>query len=134
MNKLLNKISKWANDRNIIQGSNPLKQHDKLIEEVMETRDAIVSYEMLNKLTKMYVTNTSKWDAKVKREIKDGIGDAVVVLQNLAEMYGFTLEECTQHAYDEIKDRKGMMLDGTYVKYDNLTDEQKSELDASIAS
>lgn len=37
--------------------------------------------------------------------------------------------ECLQTAYNEIKDRKGMMIDGTFVKYDDLTPEQQKTLD-----
>ena len=37
--------------------------------------------------------------------------------------------ECLQSAYNEIKDRKGMMIDGTFVKYEDLTPEQQKELD-----
>lgn len=37
--------------------------------------------------------------------------------------------ECLQTAYNEIKDRKGMMINGTFVKYDGLTPEQQKELD-----
>jgi NTP pyrophosphatase (non-canonical NTP hydrolase) len=49
-------------------------------------------------------------------EIKDGIGDMVVVLTNLAHLSGLTIEECMQAAYDEIKDRTGEMKNGTFIK------------------
>ena len=40
----------------------------------------------------------------------------VVVLTNLAHLSGFTIEECIQAAYTEIKDRKGKMDNGTFKK------------------
>ena len=46
----------------------------------------------------------------------DGIGDMVVVLTNLAELCGTTIEECTERAYAEIVNRKGKMINGTFVK------------------
>lgn len=38
----------------------------------------------------------------------------------LAEMFHFSLRECAQHAYDKIKDRKGRMIDGVFVKEEDL--------------
>ena len=49
-------------------------------------------------------------------EIKDGIGDMVVVLTNLAELNGLTIEECIESAYNVISKRKGKMINGTFVK------------------
>jgi uncharacterized protein YabN with tetrapyrrole methylase and pyrophosphatase domain len=49
-------------------------------------------------------------------EIKDGIGDQIVTLIGVCEMYGFTLEECLQMAYDTISKRNGKMIDGIFVK------------------
>ena len=49
-------------------------------------------------------------------EIMDGIGDMVVVLTNLAELCGTTIEECTERAYAEIVNRQGKMVNGTFVK------------------
>ena len=49
-------------------------------------------------------------------DIEDGIGDAVVVLTNLAELQGTTIEDCIERAYNEIKDRTGHMNNGTFKK------------------
>ena len=49
-------------------------------------------------------------------EVKDGIGDTMVTLILLANMYGWTLEECLQVAYDVISKRTGKMVNGTFVK------------------
>ena len=49
-------------------------------------------------------------------DIKDGIGDMVVVLTNLAELCGLTIEECVESAYDVISKRTGKMKNGTFVK------------------
>ena len=49
-------------------------------------------------------------------DIIDGIGDMVVVLTNLAELCGTTIEECVERAYAEISDRTGKMENGTFVK------------------
>ena len=49
-------------------------------------------------------------------QIIDGIGDAVVVLTNLAELVGVPIEECIQEAYNVISKRTGKMVNGTFVK------------------
>jgi NTP pyrophosphatase (non-canonical NTP hydrolase) len=49
-------------------------------------------------------------------DVVDGIGDCIVVLTNLAELQGVAIEECIEAAYNEIKDRKGKMDNGTFKK------------------
>lgn len=52
--------------------------------------------------------------------LKDGIGDTIVTLIILAQQQGTSIEECLEMAYDEIKDRKGKMIDGSFVKESDL--------------
>lgn len=90
------KIRSWARDRNLIEGSTPQAQFVKLIEEVGELAEAI---------------------AKDKEaQFIDSIGDVVVVLTILAEQKGFLIERCIEMAWNEIKDRKGRMVDGIFVR------------------
>ena len=103
LNQLVKHVIDWAEARNIIKGSTPIKQHDKLLEEVMELRDAIV-------------VNNIRPHADTDYEIEDAIGDCTVCLINIAEMLGMDFEECLWSAYNEIKDRKGKMVDGVFVK------------------
>ena len=49
-------------------------------------------------------------------QIIDGIGDCVVVLTNLAELIHMPIELCIDTAYDEIKNRSGKMVNGTFKK------------------
>jgi NTP pyrophosphatase (non-canonical NTP hydrolase) len=89
-------IRLWANDRGLYDGGDPKTQALKLVEEVGETCRAIL-----------------KQDAN---EMIDGIGDCVVVLTNLAELIGTPIEKCIDKAYNEIKNRKGKMDNGTFKK------------------
>mgnify|MGYP001289576086 CR=1 FL=1 len=89
-------IRTWANDRGLYDGGDSKTQALKLVEEVGETCRAILKQD--------------------EPEIIDGIGDCVVVLTNLAELCGTPIEACIAQAYDEIKDRKGKMVNGTYKK------------------
>ena len=91
-------IRDWADERGLYDNGDPKTQALKLVEEVGETCRAILKED--------------------KPEIIDGIGDCVVVLTNLAELIGIQIEDCIDRAYNEIKDRKGKMANGTYVKND----------------
>ena len=44
----------------------------------------------------------------------------MVVLINIAERNKLTLTECLQVAYNDIKHRKGKMIDGVFVKEADL--------------
>lgn len=94
----LSKIVQWHYDRNLIEGSTDPIQFMKLISELGEL-----------------ASNLAK-----KRNIADDIGDAIVVLVNIAERNGLSIEDCLKKAWDDIKDRKGMMIDGTFVKESDL--------------
>jgi len=52
--------------------------------------------------------------------VVDDIGDMMVVLNGLAKLHGTTLLNCANHAYNEIKDRRGKMINGVYVKESDL--------------
>lgn len=94
--ELFEKIREWATVRGLYESGDPKTQFVKLIEEVGETGRAILKDD--------------------QPEIKDGLGDAVVVLVNLAHLCGYTLEECIEAAYEEISGRTGKMVDGTFIK------------------
>jgi NTP pyrophosphatase (non-canonical NTP hydrolase) len=49
-------------------------------------------------------------------EVVDGIGDCVVVLTNLAELQGVSIEKCINVAYNVIAKRSGKMVNGTFKK------------------
>ena len=59
--------------------------------------------------------------------IRDRLGDMIVVLVNIAERNDTYLRECLAGSYNEIKDRKGLMKNGIYVKYEDLSNEEKAK-------
>jgi NTP pyrophosphatase (non-canonical NTP hydrolase) len=89
-------IRKWAEDRNLIEGSDLKSQFVKLIEEAGELANSI-----------------AKQDGN---EFQDAIGDMFVVMTIMCAQYGFEIEDCIAAAYSEIKDRKGKMVDGIFIK------------------
>ena len=90
------KIRDWAEDKGIYESGDPKTQYIKLMEEAGEVGRAILKQDL--------------------PEIKDGIGDMVVVLTNLAELCDLSIEECVESAYDVISKRTGKMKNGTFVK------------------
>lgn len=91
---LIREITRWHYDRNLIEGSDDKSQFAKLIQEAGELSDNICK----------------------GNDVADDIGDMLVVLINIAERNGLTIEECLEKAWDDIKDRKGTMVDGVFVK------------------
>jgi NTP pyrophosphatase (non-canonical NTP hydrolase) len=89
-------IRGWAEDRNLIKGSDLKSQFVKLIEEAGELANAIAK--------------------KNDIEFADAIGDMVVVLTIMAAQNGMNIEDCIDSAWQEIKDRKGKMIDGIFHK------------------
>ena len=89
-------IRDWAQERGIYNKGNSHTQYVKLMEEAGELAEALLKND--------------------KYEIKDAIGDMVVVLTNLAVLEGMQIENCIESAYNEIANRKGKMENGTFVK------------------
>lgn len=89
-------IRVWAEERGLYNQGDPKTQTLKLMEEAGEICRAVLK--------------------KDEPEIIDGIGDCVVVLTNLAHLCDTSIENCIEAAYNEIKDRKGKMDNGTFKK------------------
>lgn len=57
----------------------------------------------------------------IVRGDKDALGDAIgKTLLNLALQNDMSLYECVMHAYGEIKGRDGKMINGMFVKSEDL--------------
>lgn len=102
------KVRQWAKVRKL-DTANPKSQLLKGFEELSELSVGV--------------------NKQQQEKIIDSMGDVQVVLIILAEQLGVDYEQSLEYAYDQIKDRKGMMIDGTFVKYADLSDENKAVLD-----
>jgi NTP pyrophosphatase (non-canonical NTP hydrolase) len=89
-------IRDWAQVRGLYNKGDSKTQYIKLMEEVGELAQGLLKED--------------------RAEVQDAIGDIVVVLTNLAHLEQMRLEDCVTSAYDQIKDRKGSMNNGTFVK------------------
>ena len=99
MNNLINQVEQWAFQRGLLD-ADPSKQFIKVVEEIGEVASALARNEQV--------------------ALRDGIGDVIVTLIILARQSNMTLEECLAFAYQEIKDRTGEMINGTFVKSEDL--------------
>ena len=87
-------IGQWHKDRNLINGSTDKDQYMKLIQEAGELSDSLCK----------------------GKDIRDDVGDIMVVLINIMVRNNLTIEECLSVAYADIKDRRGKMIDGIFIK------------------
>ena len=92
---LTEQIQQWSIDRNL-QTSDKKSQLVKVAEEVGEVAAAI-----------------ARGDDEL---LQDAIGDVFVTIVILSQCSGLDFTECVRHAYNEIKDRKGKLVDGIFIK------------------
>ena len=87
-------IGQWHRDRNLIEGSTDKDQYLKLIQEAGELSDSLCK----------------------GKDIRDDVGDMMVVLINIMVRNNITMKDCLRVAYADIRDRKGKMIDGIFIK------------------
>ena len=84
------KIIQWSEDRKIIPNSTPEVQLLKAMSEMGELADATIK--------------------KDQEAIVDSVGDVMVCLINYCALQDINLVECMEIAYDQIKNRRGILL------------------------
>ena len=97
-------IEQWAKERNIDNFENRFMQVIKLSEEVGELSSAILK--------------------ENQEEIEDAIGDIQVVLIILCKQIGLSYDICLEMAWNQIKNRKGKTINGTFIKQQKKTIKQ----------
>lgn len=110
-------IIQWAKDRGIFDpehGSSKNRQADKTMEEIGELFEAI--------------------DENNTALAMDAIGDIIVTLVIQAHMWNLNITECVEAAWQEIKDRKGRMINGQFVKRVSIDDATPEEWDEAARS
>ena len=90
------KVIDWADKRNIFETSTPLTQWVKTVSEVAEMGEAI-----------------AKGDNNL---IEDAVGDILVTIIIACHIIEISPTRCLHLAYEEIKNRKGKMVGGIFVK------------------
>ena len=90
---LASSICQWAQERDI---NNPAKQLLKVFEEAGE-------------LSAAYLKGKAA-------EEKDAVGDVLVTIIIYCNIRGLNINECLSLAWNEIKNRKGVNVNGTFIK------------------
>ncbi|CAB5207257.1 NTP-PPase_u3 domain containing protein [uncultured Caudovirales phage] len=91
------KVIRWGEDRGIVQNSTPAAQAKKTLEELDELYTAIRNND--------------------REEMIDAYGDILVTLIMGCACADLDLVDCLDHAFQQIKDRKGYLgADGIFVK------------------
>lgn len=93
---LVNQILDWAEQRGILHVFSPNPQMLKVVEEMGELSSAILKND--------------------KEKIIDSIGDTLVTLIILSGQLELDPFKCLESAYNEIKNRKGKTVNGTFIK------------------
>lgn len=112
---LVDKINEWAISHGLDKG-NPKIEWMKVTEEVGEIRDVFL---------KPHDFANPEWS------LKDAIGDSIVTLVVLCLQLGYDVEECLTIAYNDIKDREGVMIDDNFVKIKTRESANSSDDSAS---
>lgn len=99
MNELVQAVEEWSKNKGLDKADSKA-QFTKVVEEVGEVASAL---------------------ARGNKELlEDGIGDVIVTLIILSQQNGMSIETCLDTAYNEIKGRTGKMINGTFVKSEDL--------------
>ena len=85
-------VENWAGSRGIYDHSTPQAQLLKAFSEMGELADAIIKNDLNGEL--------------------DAVGDVMVCLINYCALRNLNLTWCLNHAWEQIKDRKGRMVPG----------------------
>lgn len=131
--QVIENITRWHHDRNLIEGTTDWNQTKKLLEEFIEVvaaqmpeQEAVsIAAKVQDMVSDLYDSGRIK---SVKAEdaqaaLKDGLGDMGVVAINMAERNQWSYgNDCLHGSFLEIKDRTGKMVDGMFVKQEDLTD------------
>ena len=154
MKDLILKIEQWAEDRNIIKGTEPIDQAMKLFSEFGELADNVgKGRDVKDDIGDVFVVltiisaqsghsiadiDTLRWAEGNNKDLVLKLSGSLVefveykhngnsfasgvlkrilnILSAIARNHKTTLEECVQVAYNDIKDRKGIVYNGLFIK------------------
>ena len=108
MELLAHRVEQWAKERGLDNPDNSTAQALKLFEEAGELAQAHLK--------------------EREQDGKDAVGDILVVLTIYCQQKGWSIAECFGLAYNEIKNRKGKMVNGSFVKSEDLKDGLRAKI------
>lgn len=109
-------INQWGVDRNITAegGATVMAQMSKMMEEFAEflgTWDAITE-----RCCPSEVGELLHHHPELKEKLEDDFGDMLVCLIQAMRLAGTDMRTCLAKSWEDIKDRKGTMINGKFVK------------------
>ena len=104
MQELIEKVQRWAIDKGIDEAESWKPQFKKIVEEVGEFKKEL-------ELSSTY--------ENLEEEMVE-MGDIMVTLIIMSQQRGYDLYDCLAMAYAKIKDRKGEVIDGSFVKSEDI--------------
>jgi NTP pyrophosphatase (non-canonical NTP hydrolase) len=113
---LISLIIDWAKEKGILEKATPITQFSKTVEEVEELNAALLAQ---SEGLETFINAKGK-RVDTKEEIADSVGDITVTLIIQCEMQGLDFKECLIGAYNIISKRNGKMIDGIFVKSEDL--------------
>ena len=137
--QFIENVTMWATVRGIYEHSTEERQVEKFCEELSEYLTAKTEDEEMDAIGDMAVCLVNAgyfkggvefgrmWEDRLLSFVKRGLyGDALGSLADLCDCaHSFRFSDCLDMAWNEIKDRKGLMVKGLFVKWENLSVEQK---------
>lgn len=107
MDEIIKKIIDWGNNKGI---NNPIKQFQKLAEEMLEANEAYFEHKHARLKTK---------DEKFEHLIEE-LGDIGVVWLLLCNMLEVSPKFALYTAHEKNKERKGKTINGNFIKEEDL--------------
>lgn len=145
LDELTKSIDRWGNDKGIldsddipiaawndtlavwslVNGYKRLSYAERAYAQLLKTKEEV--RELEEELEMLLTTSDSNKinGLEVKNNIMDAIGDIYVTLVMQTGVWGLEMEECVEYAYNQIKDRKGKMVEGVFVKEEE--EQEKTE-------
>lgn len=101
MNRIIISVQLWAEEKGLLD-ADPKAQLLKILEE-------------LGEVTQAYTRN-------LREELEMELGDLLITIIIFAQQNGIDLEEALKVAYEKINGRKGEMVNGLFIKEEDLHD------------
>lgn len=121
LERLIEDTRKWADDKGILVGANADKQFLKVMEELIELKEEMVAYDSYANSGDFGQLDHDLLEEIIERQEME-FGDVLVTLVVLAGQLGFHWDECLEKAYNKISKRKGKVINGIFVKEEDLKD------------
>lgn len=121
LERLIEGTKDWGYEKGIMKAENADKQFLKVMEELIELKEEMVAYDRYTNSGDFGKLDHDLLEEIIERQEME-FGDVLVTLVVLAGQLGFHWDECLEKAYNKISKRKGKVINGIFVKEEDLKD------------